>query len=301
MAEPAVNNTLQQHVGRLRAVATTPGLGVMAYRVGILLLSYADLQTGACWPSTARLANELQTDERRVRRALRELEEANLLTTDHVGGGRCNTSRRTLKAAPARLPNRGTSDPGTSNPGTSRPGTGNPGQIEQETRVDSARKPGSYVPPRTTRELPEEHPSAKSSESSADADAREPVTAAGASPDSAEPDEPDDPVLLTIPVVGKGKPDWPLVRSHVDRLAEEFPGVDVPAEAKKARGWCIDNPTKRKTANGMPKFLRNWMERHQNRGGSSTATFPVAAEPPPDERRRAALARVQRAGPRGPQ
>lgn len=91
---------------------------------------------------------------------------------------------------------------------------------------------------------------------------------------SAEPDEPasTEVVFLTYPVVGgRGQnkpPDWSLTESHVERLREEFPGVDIEAEARKARGWCIDNPTKRKTARGMPKFIRGWMERQQNRCGS---------------------------------
>ena len=68
---------------------------------------------------------------------------------------------------------------------------------------------------------------------------------------------------------GPGPKEWHLHQSKVDEYKESFPGVDVLAECKKARQWCIDNPTKRKTARGMTKFLGGWLAREQNRGGRS--------------------------------
>lgn len=84
--------------------------------------------------------------------------------------------------------------------------------------------------------------------------------------------EPDDPRLLDFPIKGRGGPVWWLTRSRIDRLAEEFPGIDILAEARKARGWCIDNPANRKTVKGMPKFLRGWIERSNNRGTAAGQT-----------------------------
>lgn len=76
-------------------------------------------------------------------------------------------------------------------------------------------------------------------------------------------------------------------------MAENYPGVDVLAECRAARGWCQSNPTRRKTARGMPKFLDSWMRRQQERGtaraspGSSDAK-PAYATPqrPAEELRR---------------
>lgn len=35
--------------------------------------------------------------------------------------------------------------------------------------------------------------------------------------------------------------------------------VDVMGEVRKARAWCVSNPTKRKTKGGVPKFLNSWL------------------------------------------
>ncbi len=54
------------------------------------------------------------------------------------------------------------------------------------------------------------------------------------------------------------------------KLAEyrqAFPGVDALSECRKALQWCLDNPIRRKTFGGMPKFLGSWLGRAQDRVG----------------------------------
>ena len=34
------------------------------------------------------------------------------------------------------------------------------------------------------------------------------------------------------------------------------------------RGWCLANPSKRKTQRGVKKFINNWLSRQQDRGGT---------------------------------
>lgn len=81
----------------------------------------------------------------------------------------------------------------------------------------------------------------------------------------------DSPIVMEFDTVkGRdGKTKWNLRQSNVDALAASFPGVDVLAECRKAHGWLYSNPPKRKTGAGMKRFLFGWMERAQNRGGSS--------------------------------
>jgi len=67
-------------------------------------------------------------------------------------------------------------------------------------------------------------------------------------------------VLLTFHCNGKVKT-WDLDSKKVDEWQESFPGIDIPNECKKALQWIRDNPTKRKTARGMPKFLGGWLSR----------------------------------------
>lgn len=59
-----------------------------------------------------------------------------------------------------------------------------------------------------------------------------------------------------------------LTERQVGEWATIYPGVDVMAEVRKADAWLKANPTKRKTARGMPKFLNNWLARTQDSGGS---------------------------------
>ena len=61
-----------------------------------------------------------------------------------------------------------------------------------------------------------------------------------------------------------------ISKSTVERLianlsAENYPGVNIPHELKMAAVWEDSNPTKRKTARGLPRFLTGWMDRAQNR------------------------------------
>ena len=79
-----------------------------------------------------------------------------------------------------------------------------------------------------------------------------------------------EPPLLVFPCVRGRKSqgtEWPLTEAYHRELAETFAGVNVLAEAKKALAWSRANPSKRKTFDGMPEFLRRWMSRNQNRAG----------------------------------
>lgn len=80
--------------------------------------------------------------------------------------------------------------------------------------------------------------------------------------------------ILEFPTVGKDAKPWPLTDAHVAEWRQAFPGVDVSAECRKALAWIDANPAKRKTVRGMPAFLFRWLERCQNRGGSSPGTLP---------------------------
>lgn len=86
-----------------------------------------------------------------------------------------------------------------------------------------------------------------------------------AAPDSTPTD--DSPVVMEFPCSGTPKT-WVLRQSKVDEWRESFPAVDIVSEVRKAKQWCLDNPTRRKTARGMPAFLGRWISREQDRGGS---------------------------------
>jgi hypothetical protein len=91
---------------------------------------------------------------------------------------------------------------------------------------------------------------------------------------ASKPTVPIEPPIASFPTVGGKVTEWHLTASLAAKLAEAFPGVDVPSEARKAAVWCETNPAKRKTAKGMPAFLNRWMANVQNRVGGSGQQKP---------------------------
>lgn len=67
-----------------------------------------------------------------------------------------------------------------------------------------------------------------------------------------------------VPVVG-GK-EIELDPKFLAELEVAYPAVDVPATLREIRAWCLANPTKRKTASGIPRFVNTWLAKEQNRG-----------------------------------
>lgn len=87
-------------------------------------------------------------------------------------------------------------------------------------------------------------------------------------------------VFLEFPVVGTEKKHWILEKKKLSEWKVSFPGVNVEAECRKAWQWINDNTTKRKTFNGMLKFLNGWLSRAQNSqnfNGGKNGKSPIQA------------------------
>jgi len=69
---------------------------------------------------------------------------------------------------------------------------------------------------------------------------------------------------------------WELTKTFYDEMKECYPAVDLDLQIRAMKGWVIANPTKRKTANGMPKFINAWLnkEQNQNKGGNFNDRIP---------------------------
>lgn len=78
-------------------------------------------------------------------------------------------------------------------------------------------------------------------------------------PKPAAPDT--SPAVMEIPCVGNGSKTWTLHQGKVDEWIQAFPGLDVMGEVRKAVQWLRDNPSKMKTANGLPAFFGRWLSR----------------------------------------
>jgi len=54
---------------------------------------------------------------------------------------------------------------------------------------------------------------------------------------------------------------WCLPADKLAQYRSTYPTLDVVSEIVRARQWCIDNPLRRKTACGMPRFLTSWLNK----------------------------------------
>ena len=76
---------------------------------------------------------------------------------------------------------------------------------------------------------------------------------------------------------------WRMTTAKLFEWRESFSTLDVDMEIRKAYQWLRDNRTKRKTADGMTKFIGAWLTRATNeRGGKASGTAtPVKVRNPP--------------------
>lgn len=97
---------------------------------------------------------------------------------------------------------------------------------------------------------------------------------------AASKDDPHTPTALRFPTVG-GEASWALTEAQVAAWVELFPSLDVRAECRGALAWVLANPSRRKTARGMPAFLVAWLSRSNDRRPSSAPALGRADGPPP--------------------
>lgn len=95
---------------------------------------------------------------------------------------------------------------------------------------------------------------------------------AGAS-SAPEPADEQEPPVAMIPLADGSE--FPVPASLASEYAAAYPGVDVASELAQVRAWCLSNPRKRKTKNGIRRFLNSWLDRAQNQVGGQRAS-PVA-------------------------
>jgi hypothetical protein len=59
----------------------------------------------------------------------------------------------------------------------------------------------------------------------------------------------------------KGEKQWHLPPAKLGEYVKTYPNIDVEAELYKSAQWLIDNPNKRKTADGMLRYINGWLSR----------------------------------------
>ena len=67
------------------------------------------------------------------------------------------------------------------------------------------------------------------------------------------------------------KEDWQPEEKDVIAWQRTYPAINVHQELMAMESWCDANPTKRKTKQGIKRFVNSWLSRAQDRGGSPQA------------------------------
>lgn len=83
--------------------------------------------------------------------------------------------------------------------------------------------------------------------------------------------QPTDPPVITLPL-NTGE-EHPVTQADVDHWRELYPAVDVMQALRNMRGWLEASPTRRKTKNGINRFVNTWLARAQDQGGGNTRTL----------------------------
>lgn len=84
-------------------------------------------------------------------------------------------------------------------------------------------------------------------------------------PSGTEP-EPDKSPIVIFLTLNTGE-EYPVTQALVDEYSKLYPAVDVMKAFRDMRGWCISNKNKRKTKNGILRFVNTWLSKEQDSGG----------------------------------
>lgn len=85
------------------------------------------------------------------------------------------------------------------------------------------------------------------------------------------PLKPAESIFISIILNDKSYFDIPV--SKVEKWKEIYPAVDVEQELREMSDWAESNPTRRKTKKGILTFIRNWLSKEQDKGGSQSKRY----------------------------
>ena len=74
------------------------------------------------------------------------------------------------------------------------------------------------------------------------------------------------PAATELPVIGiplLGGKEHPVYRKDIDEYVSLYPDINVEQELRNMRGWCLANPTRRKTRKGVRTFINSWLKKSQ--------------------------------------
>lgn len=60
---------------------------------------------------------------------------------------------------------------------------------------------------------------------------------------------------------------FPIYQDDIDKWSSAYPAVDVMAQLRRMDAWLASNPKRRKTKNGVKRFINRWLSDEQDKGG----------------------------------
>ena len=69
---------------------------------------------------------------------------------------------------------------------------------------------------------------------------------------------PEEDVILWLPCKSG---QHPVTKDDVMQYIQTYPNIDLEVQLKSMYSWLDANPSKRKTANGMKRFINGWLQR----------------------------------------
>lgn len=85
----------------------------------------------------------------------------------------------------------------------------------------------------------------------------------------AEPQAADAPPVISLPL--NDGTFFDVSENDRAKWSQLYPNVDVLQQLRNMAGWCDANPSKRKTRNGIKRFITSWLAREQDKGHGPVA------------------------------
>lgn len=119
------------------------------------------------------------------------------------------------------------------------------------------------VPPETEAEAEKETESEEGKKKESKPQKEKASKEKTADPDSKIADE------IVIDLLLHDNTKYNVTREEIDEFSALYPAVDVLQEYRGMKAWCLSNPQKRKTRNGIKKFINGWLSSAQKQARSS--------------------------------
>ncbi|MCM1364876.1 MAG: DUF4373 domain-containing protein [Faecalibacterium sp.] len=84
--------------------------------------------------------------------------------------------------------------------------------------------------------------------------------------DTADAEETASPVVAKL--ILNDESTFVINQAKTEHYKQLYPDVDIEGELRKMQGWCESNPTKRKTAKRIERFINSWLAKAQDESQS---------------------------------